>query len=694
MDRRCGVEIANTDVIRRRPGLQTGNESMKSPKILIVEDESIVQFHLRRLVESMGYCVTGLAATADDALACIESELPDLVLMDIHLQGPRDGIETAREIRSKYEVAVVFVTAYADDKTVDRTEAVGAMGYIVKPFSGREVRAVIKTALGGHKRMQQVRDHARSLSTIIGSIGDAVFVLDHDHRITFTNQPAHNLTGLTADETDGRLITDVVCASGEDDNTFSRAIQHALETRTRHALSTMSILRPDGTDRSVEGQIEPLQDVDGSTPGLILSLRDLATRWNDAGQTSDEGSGGASEKMLIYSHDTFGLGHLRRCLNLSWALVHAHPNLSILLVTGSSVAHRFPLPPRVDYVKLPAVRKVANERYEPRSLSMSDEGVRNIRSNLLLRTIRDFGPDLLLVDHAPVGMKGEIRPALEWLHNNRSDCVKIVGLRDIIDEPQRVVEAWKSDGIYDVLQTLYDHVVIYGSQSVFDPVSAYRFPASIAERARFVNYVTESNAYSSEEPPKETVERARVVVTVGGGDGAVDLVIGNFFDMVEKHRSQIDFDTIILPGPLAPPEILETFHRRTTGLPITIEDFVESSSPFLRESDLVICTGGYNTTVQVLRHARRAIVIPRVMHRKEQLMRATRLSDMGLVELLQPDDVNPDRLFKMVTRQLASSERPLEDARRADMFRFDGAETMAEFCGTLMKPHAQSHGER
>ncbi|MFQ5510617.1 MAG: sigma-54-dependent transcriptional regulator [Candidatus Krumholzibacteriia bacterium] len=121
---------------------------MSGKKILVVEDESIVQLHLRKILTELGYEVSGVATNAADALETAADAPPDLVLMDIRLQGERDGIDTARELKKRHGVSVVFLTAHADKETVARTQEVGAVGYIVKPFNQEEVRAVLMTAFG------------------------------------------------------------------------------------------------------------------------------------------------------------------------------------------------------------------------------------------------------------------------------------------------------------------------------------------------------------------------------------------------------------------------------------------------------------------------------------------------------------------------------------------------------------------
>ncbi len=518
---------------------------MVSRNILIVEDEAIVRLHLRRLVEAMGHRVCGVAANADEALASAAAEAPDLVLLDIQLRGDRDGIDVARDLVARHGCAVIFATAYADDETLRRTEGAGAIGYLLKPFGVQAVRAAITTALGEHERGRISRASEKSLASIVGTLGEAVIRLDGDLRVTFLNPKAQALAWAEGDEYLGRAVSDILHPASDDLDGFFGTLERARADRTAASLPTMALQLPGGREALFDGSIEPIADGTAGQ-GFVVSLRDLSARWFHADRRV-EASGDRQPRMVIYSHDTFGLGHLRRSLNLASALVAAVSDLSVLIVTGSAVAHRFTLPPRVDYVKLPAVRKTAQESYAPRSLAMSDDDVRSIRANLVLRTVRDFRPDLFLVDHSPEGMRGELRPTLAWLREHNPECEVIIGLRDIIDDPAAVIETWRQHGIYRLLEDTYDHVVVYGHRSFYDPVTAYAFPPALASRVRFVGHVVEDVALAA---PTETRpgRRPRVVVTTGGGDGAVDEVAGGFLAMLRDGGGAAEFETPDPPG--------------------------------------------------------------------------------------------------------------------------------------------------
>jgi len=356
----------------------------------------------------------------------------------------------------------------------------------------------------------------------------------------------------------------------------------------------------------------------------------------------------------------------------------------VLLTTGSPVAHRFPLPPGSDSVKLPAVRKVAAEDYAARSLDLSGDEILRMRTNLLLRTVRDYEPDVVIVDHAPIGMRGEMLPALRWLAEN-TRCVRMLGVRDIIDDPASVCAAWTRNGVYDAIASLYDHVNVYGMRDLFDVVAAYSFPAAVAAKTRFVGYVTGAVEADDGAPPEPRPARPVVLVTIGGGDGGIDTVIGTYLEMLRRHRHDIDFDSVVLTGPLVPAAAARDLAARAAGLPVVVHDFVPSARPFIRRADLVVCTGGYNTMAEVLSLAPRAIVIPRILHRQEQRLRAERFAALGLLEVLGPDAVHPDVLYASVERQLHDDARPLAAARCFRRFDFDGAERVAAACSQLVR---------
>lgn len=388
-------------------------------KILIVEDEMVVQLHLSRIVEELGYEVVGTAADQDEALELAAQSRPDLVLMDIHLASNTDGVDTAAQLVQKYDCAVIFISAYADQATVDRTAHVGAAGYLVKPFTQAQVRAAISTAFASHGRLQKEQQRTSSLAALLQRVGGAVFVIDNKGRITFANQSAAELTGWPVYKTYGRDFLEVLGADQESDRMRS-AMAQALTCKESQS-TELEVIDLQGKRRVFEVAMESLGDAGTAEGGILLRLGQRTDSPKAAQPTipaiavhGPQRLFGKGTRMVVYSHDTFGLGHLRRCSALIKAVCARHPEASVLLITGSPMAHRYGMPQGSDYVKLPALVKVEAERYEARSLQISSESIQSLRSNLILHTMRDYQPNVLLVDHSPTGSKGELLPSLKY----------------------------------------------------------------------------------------------------------------------------------------------------------------------------------------------------------------------------------------------------------------------------------------
>jgi predicted glycosyltransferase len=407
-------------------------------------------------------------------------------------------------------------------------------------------------------------------------------------------------------------------------------------------------------------------------------------------ETGPSGYGGTGKglRVLLYSHDTLGLGHIKRNLKISMALRARYPELAILLVTGSPHVHRYSLPDRVDYVKLPAVRKVGREQYESRYSDVPFERTMALRSGIILDTVREYAPHLLLVDHSPRGMKGEIVPTLEWLKRDGKRTITALGMRDILDDPVNVIDLWREQGTYDILTDLYDRIFIYGAPHVFDPISSYEFSADLRSKSRYVGYVTDPRTGDDYAGERERSGKARgkfVLVTFGGGDGWGHEQIESFIEVVHNNGSKTPFESMIITGPFLSQNHWRRFKDAARDLPVSIIKFVTDTRPFLLRSDLVLSSGGYNTITDVLSYGRRALVIPRVKYRKEQYLRATKLRDLGVVDFMHPDEASPENLHERISGLLAGDNEPVAEARSRNLLPLDGGQRLAEYLGDIFE---------
>ncbi|HKG58702.1 MAG TPA: glycosyltransferase [Pyrinomonadaceae bacterium] len=192
---------------------------------------------------------------------------------------------------------------------------------------------------------------------------------------------------------------------------------------------------------------------------------------------------------ILLSHDTFGLGNIRRTLLLAQEVIEQYPKAAVLLVTGSQMIHSFRIPEGVDYIKLPCLDRIDAERYESRFLLECSEAVKRTRRAIIERTVLGFAPDLMIVDKRPAGVDGELTETLTALRNSKYPTRLVLGVCDILDEPRKTREALRNNHSFEIIRDYYDEVWIYGSRTIFDTVSEYDFPDEVARITHYCGYL-------------------------------------------------------------------------------------------------------------------------------------------------------------------------------------------------------------
>lgn len=348
-------------------------------------------------------------------------------------------------------------------------------------------------------------------------------------------------------------------------------------------------------------------------------------------------------RALFYSHDTVGLGHLRRTLLISEGLQARLGDLSTLILTGSPMAHGFRTPPDSDYVKLPSVRKLGNERYHPRAAGLDFEELLQLRQDLILSTVRHFEPDFLFVDNVPMGMKGELLTTLRWLRESRPRTRILLVLRDIVDEPGYLVPFWRRSGTLEALDLYYDRIFICGSPCVFDPIRSYRLPRSVAAKTRFGGYLPRHVSDSAVRRIRRRFDcesRPLVLVTVGGGvDGG--RLVRTYLDALPDIARHETVATVVITGPEMSAAEMEAIREHGADDDVIFEDFTPELTAYMKAADLVVSMAGYNTINEIASLRKRAVVVPRIYPRREQLIRAQRMADLGVVDAIHPEELSP-----------------------------------------------------
>jgi len=364
------------------------------------------------------------------------------------------------------------------------------------------------------------------------------------------------------------------------------------------------------------------------------------------------------KRVLIYSHDTFGLGHLRRCRAIAHSLVGANSAVSVLILSGSPIIGSFDFRSRVDFVRIPGVIKLRNGEYVSLNLHIDIEETLAMRSSIMRHTAEIFDPDLFIVDKEPLGLRGELRATLDLLRHRGTPLV--LGLRDVMDDPSALETEWQRKNAIPALSDYYDEIWVYGLPQICDPLAGLELPASVRRRMVYTGYLNRSAPEPL--PSPETFDLLAgdfLLVTPGGGgdgDGLIDWVLSAY----EQDSATLPMALLVF-GPFMVPDLQAGFAARAARLPnlraITFDARLEA---LMARAAGVVAMGGYNTFCEILSFDKRALIVPRTQPRLEQFIRARRAAELGLVAMLSAEEGRDPAVMAAALRQLTQQRRPSE----------------------------------
>jgi predicted glycosyltransferase len=362
------------------------------------------------------------------------------------------------------------------------------------------------------------------------------------------------------------------------------------------------------------------------------------------------------KRVLIYSHDSFGLGHLRRCRAIAHSLVDADPALSILILSGSPIIGSFDFRARVDFVRVPGVIKLRNGEYVSLGLHIDIEETLAMRSSIIRHTADIFDPDLLIVDKEPLGLRGEVRDTLQLMQRRRATV--ILGLRDVMDDPEALESEWERKNAVPALAEYYDELWVYGLPQICDPLAGLPVPASVRRRMVYTGYLRRSAADLAVTPDlQELVDDEFLLVTPGGGgdgDALVDLVLSAY-----EHDRGIPLPALIVFGPFMVPEQRAAFAARAARLAnVRAITFNARLEALMARAAGVVAMGGYNTFCEILSFDKPALIMPRTAPRLEQFIRTERAAELGLVAMISEQQGRDPRVMAAALRRLPGQPAP------------------------------------
>ena len=396
----------------------------------------------------------------------------------------------------------------------------------------------------------------------------------------------------------------------------------------------------------------------------VVGATDAPAQAYGAGVPGGKGCA-APQRILVYCHDLFGLGNVKRMLLFSHHLRRAYPRADVLFIMGSSRIGMFELPSRFDYIKLPEIRRGLTGAISSRTLDIETARITRMRSEIIESAVEGFQPDLLIIDKKPFGAAGELQCMLGQLPRH---VPRILVCRDILDAPEKTREEMRVAGFADSVRRYYDQVLVLGEREIFDFGQAYGLPADLESKLAYCGYLA-----PLENPrPMESVRRdmgldaARPVVlaTVGGGEDGQAVL--SLFAASAKQAGGA-WQSVMICGPNLPQPAYEQLSNiAATEADIHVMRSTNDMASLIHASDAIVSMAGYNTVCGLMASRKPCILIPRTEPTEEQLVRAEILYQRGLA-LSVASDCSADVLSSAIQLQINSASCGLG----ASLFRQD-----------------------
>jgi predicted glycosyltransferase len=388
-------------------------------------------------------------------------------------------------------------------------------------------------------------------------------------------------------------------------------------------------------------------------------------------------------RILMYSHDTFGLGHLRRCRTIAHALVENFRGLQILIISGATIAGAFDYRARVDFVKIPSVIKLRNGEYQSMERHIDLDETLRMRSSIIRSTAEMFEPDIFIVDKEPLGLRGEVEETLSYLKTRGTTL--ILGLREVMDAPELLETEWKRGDVLRKIGMLYDMIWVYGPPDFYDPLTGLDVPANVRAKMKFVGFL-QRGLPKVEEPDHRPKGDYILVTTGGGGDGA-DLI----HQVIHAYQQDPDLThrALVVLGPYMPAKKRRKLVRKAASIPfIEVIAFDNRMEDLIAGARAVVAMGGYNTYCEILSFDKPALIVPRVAPRQEQLIRARRAAELGLIEMFLPEQA--DDPLRLAAALKALPRRAPPSMSNPDL-RLQGLDHIAEIVEDWLDQRSHHH---
>ncbi len=360
-------------------------------------------------------------------------------------------------------------------------------------------------------------------------------------------------------------------------------------------------------------------------------------------------------KVLIYSHDSFGLGHLRRCRAIANALVDTFKGMSVLIISGSPMISQFDFRSRVSFITVPGVVKLRNGDYTALGLHVDLNETLAMRASMIQHAAEAFAPDIFIVDKEPLGLRGEIEYTLRWLR--MKGCLNVLGLRDVMDDSEALQSEWKRKEAVPAVENWYHEIWVYGTEATGNPIEGIELKQETLRQMHYLGYLKREVSDSVQLPEHYSKTPYILITPGGGGDGEilVDWVIRAY----ESEANGKLLHGVVIVGPFMKTTTQRDFKRRIAKIPrLSFEIFTNRIEVLMKNARGIVAMGGYNTFCEILSFDRRALLVPRETPRLEQKIRSDFAEDHKLTSVLYHENSDKTELMSKALLRLPLQPKP------------------------------------
>jgi predicted glycosyltransferase len=357
-------------------------------------------------------------------------------------------------------------------------------------------------------------------------------------------------------------------------------------------------------------------------------------------------------------------------------LVEEYRGLNVLIISGAPIAGAFDYRARVDFLKIPSVIKLRNGEYTSLAQHMDLAETMTMRRKIIFNAAETFRPDIFIVDKEPLGLKGEIEETLLYLKTQGTDL--ILGLREVMDSPRLLEREWAGKDMLKKVGNLYDYIWVYGPPDFYNPLTGLSVPASVSSKLDYMGFLQRSTS-TQPSAARRHDEDYILVTTGGGGDGAelVHAVIDAY-----KADRDIPHKALVVLGPYMPAKQRQKLIRRAGSVEaLSVIEFDNRMEELVAGASAVVAMGGYNTYCEILSFDKPALIVPRIRPREEQLIRARRASELGLIDMLLPSEAADAKRLAAALRALPDRAPP---SRARPDLRLEGLSRINEIVGACL----------